>query len=226
MQKIFIIFFSYLIMSCDQNSNHHDESLKTFFQDEWEQNLANYPEYATYLGDNRYNDRLTDMSLDAVTKRQNQTQTSLDELSKIDRNTISTEYKLYYDLYVDKLKQSIEGQQYKEHLRPINQMGGIQISAANLVDNTPFDSEFDYQNYLTRLKALPAKIDQIIVLMKMGIQENIMPPQIVLASVPEQIKKQYTYSLDESPFYKPASNSATLQRGVPNDKLINSLGGR
>ena len=30
-----------------------------------------------------------------------------------------------------------------------------------------------------------------------------MPSQIVLASVPEQIKKQYTYSLDESPFYKP-----------------------
>ena len=65
MQKIFIIFFSYLIMSCDQNSNHHDESLKTFFQDEWEQTLENYPEYATYLGDNRYNDRLTDMRLDA-----------------------------------------------------------------------------------------------------------------------------------------------------------------
>ena len=30
----------------------------------------------------------------------------------------------------------------------------------------------------------------------------------------------------ENPFYKPTSNSATLERGVPNDKLINSLGGR
>jgi len=30
----------------------------------------------------------------------------------------------------------------------------------------------------------------------------------------------------ESPFYKPASNSATIERGVPNDKLRNSLGGR
>ena len=144
MQKIFIIFLSYLIMSCEPNSNHHDETLKTFFHDQWEQNLENYPEYATYLGDNRYNDRFTDMSLDAVTKRQNQTQANLDELSKIDRNKLSTEYKLYYDLYVDKLKQSIEGQQYKGHLKPINQMGGIQISAANLVDNTPFDTENDF----------------------------------------------------------------------------------
>ena len=30
----------------------------------------------------------------------------------------------------------------------------------------------------------------------------------------------------ENPSYRPASNSATLERGVPNDKLINSLGGR
>ena len=30
----------------------------------------------------------------------------------------------------------------------------------------------------------------------------------------------------ENPFYKPASNSGTLQNGVPNDTLINSLGGR
>ena len=30
----------------------------------------------------------------------------------------------------------------------------------------------------------------------------------------------------ENEHYRPASNSATLERGVPNDKLINSLGGR
>ena len=111
MQKIFIIIISYLIMSCNPNSNHHDETLKQYFQEQWEQNLDNHPEYATYLGDNRYNDLLTDMSLDAITKRQNQTQASLDDLLKIDRNTLSTEYKLYYDLYLDKLNQSIEGQQ-------------------------------------------------------------------------------------------------------------------
>jgi len=190
-------------MSCNLNTNPQDEKLKQYFQEQWEQNLDNYPEFATYLGDHRYNDRLTDMSLDAVTKRQNQTEASLDELSNIHRNKLSTEYKLYYDLYVDKLKQSIEGQQYKEYLMPIDQMGGIQISAANLVDNTPFETERDYQNYLQRLRALPVKINQTIKLMKKGIQDNFMPPQIVLTSVPEQINKQHSYTLDESPFYHP-----------------------
>ena len=135
-------------MSCNLNTNPQDEKLKQYFQAQWEQNLDNYPEFATYLGDHRYNDRLTYMSLDAITKRQNQTEASLVELSNIHRDKLSTEYKLHYDLYVDKLKQSIEGQQFKEYLMPIDQMGGIQISAANLVDNTPFENETDYQNYL------------------------------------------------------------------------------
>ena len=30
----------------------------------------------------------------------------------------------------------------------------------------------------------------------------------------------------ENPNYRPASNSSTIERGVPNDKLTNSLGGR
>ena len=30
----------------------------------------------------------------------------------------------------------------------------------------------------------------------------------------------------ESPNYRPASNSSTIERGVPNAKLTNSLGGR
>ena len=92
MQKISIILLSYLIISCDPSSTSHNETLKTFLHDQWEQNLENYPEFATYLGDNRYNDRLTNMSLDAITKRQNQTKSNLDELSKIERNKLSIEY--------------------------------------------------------------------------------------------------------------------------------------
>ena len=30
----------------------------------------------------------------------------------------------------------------------------------------------------------------------------------------------------ENPNYRPASNSSTIEKGVPNDKLSNSLGGR
>ena len=194
-------------MSCNVKSpNYQDEKLKKYFQDQWEQTLENYPEFATYLGDNRYNDRLTDMSIETVLKLHIQTKESYKEILAINRTSLSSEYKLYFDLYADKLQKEIERQQFKEYLMPINQMGGIQINAPNLVDISPFNTHDDYKNYIQRLNGFSVKIDQVITLMKMGIEEKIMPPQIVLASVPEQIKKQSSYPINESPFFKPFHN--------------------
>ena len=193
-------------MSCDIHTNYQDEKIKTYFHDQWEQGLKNYPEFATYLGDHRYNNRLTDMSIAAIHKRNIQTQESNKIILTINRKMLSTEYKLYYDLYADKLQREMERQKFKEYLMPINQMGGIQIDAPNLVDVSPFNTYDDYKNYLQRLNGLSVKIDQIITLMKMGIKEKIMPPQIVLASVPEQIRKQFSYPINESPFYNPFHN--------------------
>ena len=194
-------------MSCNVKSpNYQDEKLKKYFQDQWEHTLKNYPEFATYLGDYRYNDRLTDMSLEAILKLHIQTKESYEEILAINRTQLTSEYKLYFDLYADKLQKEIERQQFKEYLMPINQMGGIQINAPNLVDISPFNTPDDYKNYIQRLNGFSVKIDQVITLMKMGIKEKIMPPQSVLASVPEQIKKQSSYPINESPFFKPFHN--------------------
>ena len=203
MRNIYIIILPLLFISCEKQINYQDEKLKQYFQNQWEKKLETYPEFATNFGYHEYNDRLTDMSIETLYERHLQTKESYQEIQKINRTQLSIEYKLYYDLYTDKLQNEIERQQYKEYLMPIDQMGGIQIDAPNLVDISPFNTHDDYKNYIKRMTSLSVKIDQIITLMKMGIKENIMPPQIVLATVPEQIRKQYSYPMDESPFFKP-----------------------
>ena len=86
-------------MSCNVKSpNYQDEKLKKYFQDQWEQTLENYPEFATYLGEHRYNNRLTDMSIAAIHKRNIQTQESNKEMLTINRTSLSSESTLYFDL--------------------------------------------------------------------------------------------------------------------------------
>ena len=43
--------------------------LRDAIQAEWEYTLSTFPEFATYTGDTRYNDRLGDYSPDAVAKQ-------------------------------------------------------------------------------------------------------------------------------------------------------------
>ena len=143
MLKIYIIILSFLLMSCDNHTNYQDEKLKEYFHNQWEKVLENYPEYATYLGDHRYNSRLTDMSIEAVLKRHIQTKESYKAILAINRTQLSSKYKLYFDLYTDNLNREIERQQFKDYFMPINQMGGIQIDAPNLVDISPFNTHDD-----------------------------------------------------------------------------------
>ena len=44
-------------------ANADAAKLHALFDDEWQWTLREYPEFATGVGDNRYNDKLTDLSV-------------------------------------------------------------------------------------------------------------------------------------------------------------------
>ncbi|SVB11787.1 uncharacterized protein METZ01_LOCUS164641, partial [marine metagenome] len=171
--------------------------------EEWEKGLQNNPEWATRLGDNRFNDRLNDVSLIAVRKRQNDKRELLDRVKGIDREKLSAGDQLNYDLFRHKIERDIAGFSFLTHLMPLDQMGGIQIGFADLPDYTPYRTVQDYENYLARLQAFPIKVEQTIELMQRGIETKWVPPQIVLRSVPDQIKAQFEIDVQDSPLYEP-----------------------
>ena len=196
-----IIFSALLLISCGKYSE--SQKLHNFFAKEWEYGLVEYPEFATGLGDYRFNDRLTDMSLKAIKNRYQHTHNSFGELKTIRRERLNTAGQLNYDLYYHKLEKNIYAQQFQQYLIPIDQMGGIQINAPNMVDEMPFENKSDFDNYIIRLELLPNKINQIIKLMKVGVSTGVLPSKVVLSSVPNQIKAQYDIDVVNSPFFAP-----------------------
>ena len=198
-------FTLFISSGCEMSPEDASAALRKLFEDEWEKGLKEYPERATYQGDDRYNDRLTDMSLEAIERRHGESKDLLKRLDKIPREKLNDSDKLNFDLYRKKLMRGLEGFQYKGHLMPIDQMGGVQINSPNLVNITPFRNQKDFDNYLKRLEAFPVYMDQIISLMEEGLDEEMLQPKIILRSVPEQIKAQYDLAVEESPFYKPLS---------------------
>ena len=194
---------------CDMSPEDATTALHQLFEDEWEKGLKEHPESATYQGDDRYNDRLTDLSIDAIEKRHEDSDDLLKKLNKIPREQLSEPDKLNFDLYRKKLTRRLEGFQYKGYLMPIDQMGGVQINSPNLVNITPFRNQTDFDNYLKRLEAVPVYVDQIIELMEKGLDEGFIQPKIILRSVPEQIKAQYNLEVEDSPFFKPFKEKLT-----------------
>jgi uncharacterized protein (DUF885 family) len=164
--------------------------LREFFEGEWEWGLKEYPEGATYQGDDRYNDRLTDLSLEAIARRRAHTREARERLLAIDRSALRGEDAISYDLYARDLDLEIAGERFPTELAPISQQHGIQSQFPILTSVTPFRTEKDYRDYIARLRAFPRQVDQVTALMRRGIEKGWVPAQYPMRDVPQMIRAQ------------------------------------
>ena len=178
------------------------ETLHRLFDEEWERGLRENPEGASYNGDKRFNDRWTDVGLAAIQARADGDRRALERLRAIDRAALSAEDQLNYDTFAWGLERSVQRQRFREYLMPLSQQGGVQ-TADGIVEGLAFDSAKDYRDWLARLRAVPAMIEQNQALMREGVAAGLTPPRVLMERVPAQIAKQVVDDPTRSPFYKP-----------------------
>src|SRR5260370_1137946 len=167
--------------------------LLSVFEEEWEYELRTSPEFATMLGDSRYNDRLSDNSPEFFQADLEQKKKFLARIQAIDPNGFTPQDALSRELMIRELNQEIEGAQFKRWEMPVNQMGGVHLELADLVELTPFKTVGDYENYLARLHQLPHAFDQLPANMQQGMPEGLMPLRYLLekdAAEPPQRPRQ------------------------------------
>jgi uncharacterized protein (DUF885 family) len=155
------------------------KTLHELFASEWDYEMEQNPTRASTLGDRRWNDRWGDDSLDAISKRHDHDIETLTKLTKVERAALSPSDQLNYDLFKKVYENEIEGFQYQWYLLPLSQLEGVH-TVNRLADALRFETLKDYEDWLSRLRALPAVVDQTITLMRMGIKEGIIHPKIVL----------------------------------------------
>ncbi|QWF14791.1 DUF885 domain-containing protein [Lysobacter capsici] len=177
-------------------------ALHALFDAQWERGLRESPENASYNGDKRFNDRWSDYSLAAIEARNQADRDALAKLKAIDRSDLSVADQLNYDVFAWDLEKGIERQKFREYLSPVGQAGGVQ-SADGMVEVLQFDQVKDYRDWLARMRALPAVIEQNQALMREGVKAGITPPRVLMQRVPAQIAKQVVADPTRSPFYKP-----------------------
>ena len=187
-------------------SNDDAKKLHALFDEDWQWGLKQFPEGATMLGDNRYNNRLTDYSPEAIARYKAHDREMLDRIQKIDRARLSGQDVISYDLFLRDKQLNVEGARFPAEFMPIDQMNGVQISFGQLATNTPFRHAKDYEDYLARLAAFPRQIEQIIALMRRGMESHWVQPAVPLRSLASQIEGQIADDPANNPVYAPFKN--------------------
>ena len=179
------------------------QQLLSLFDEQWQYTLRTNPEWATMLGDNRYNDRLSDESPEFFQSELEQERKFLARFEAIDPAGFSRQDTLSRELMIRQLREEIEGAQFKPWEMPVNQMNGMHLELPDMVALIPFNSVTDYDNYLARLRQIPHAFDQVIANMRQGLRDGLMPPRYLLEKVSAEADDVASKTGESSPFAKP-----------------------
>jgi uncharacterized protein (DUF885 family) len=200
------------------------KDLAAFFHEVWEDNLKHQPEYASYLGDKRYNDLLSDYSAKEVNASLERERNFLTQLSMIDTTGLSDQEQLSAELMLRSMTEDQEAARFKEWEMPVNQFNGFHTGFAQMVENLPFDTVKDYDDYISRLKKVPVAFSQIMTNIQLGIDEKRVPPRYILEKVLAQTQDLASKSAKDSAFARPlrkfpASVTAAQQTRISADLI-------
>ncbi len=190
------------------------EDFHRLMEDHWAWFLKGSPEMRSKLGDQSGAGQWDDVSLGAYLERDARRGEFLAALATIDVTSLSTEDKLNHSMLVRRLQSKRKRHELGLHLMNISMRGGPQ-QLFTTAEYTPFETEQDFRNWISRLRAVPAVLEQNRELLEEGILQNRVQARVVLERVPAQLDKLITANPELNPFYKPfkslpASLSADL----------------
>jgi uncharacterized protein (DUF885 family) len=181
-------------------------------EEAWEFAKRERPLFATATGDHRYNDRLPSVAPPDLERRAAASLAQLATLQSIDRAALSPQDRVSYDVFEREQRRDLAGHQFRAVRIPITSDSGFHPGISQLAQNVPLATTKDYENYIARLRAIPAYFQQFMGHMRDGLRTGFTSPRIALEGYESTMQPHVVDSPDKSVFWKPF---AAFPHGVP-----------
>ena len=179
------------------------KALNALFQQYWDERLERNPEFASTIGDKRWDDKLSDHSVKAENEWLAREQAMMMQLAAIDSAGLTDAERTSREMLLREFADDEEAADFKEWEMPVNQMSGIYASFPQLVAQLSFNEVKDYDDWIARLKAMPNAFDQVITNMSIGMDDHRVAPKFLLEKALEQVKQLANQKPEDSPLASP-----------------------
>jgi len=173
-------------------SSPSGEALFSVVEAYFEDALALNPVAATYLGDDRYNDRIAiDISPGHRATVRELERRYLAEAEAIDPALLDEEDRLSRALFIHERRRALEGMEFPAELLPVDQLFSLPQVFAMLGSGAgpqPFDSPEDYRKFMRRMDDFAVWVDQAIANMRIGMERGIVQPRVVTEKIIAQLE--------------------------------------
>ncbi len=186
-------------MPARARSQGSSRQFRAFLRRDWDRWLSELPEFATAIGDRRFDDRWTDDSPAGIEVRRRHLDATWTELRNFTAGSLEPADRLNLELYREQVASAREGLRWGQdavpfrngfprNLRmPMSQVDGIHLGAPDTLLMQPRATAEDYRVLLRRLARLPAAFDQQIPLLESGLRAGWTPPRITVRELAHQV---------------------------------------
>jgi len=184
--------------------------LNELYEEYFERNLELNPLRATFIGDNRWNDRFPNtLGPQHRAAQKALWEEYLGRVDAFDASKLEGQDLLNYEMFTYNLKINLEGQEIPTYLMPINQFRNpanffVQMGSGSSVQ--PFNTVQDYDNFLSRMDGFVVMMEQARTNMREGIEKGYVQPRILMEKVIPQLESQLVENVEKSAFYRPIRN--------------------
>jgi uncharacterized protein (DUF885 family) len=188
-------------------------ALQAMFDRAWEESAQRAPEWATYRGDQRYNDRWSDASPEALAENDRRAAQRLAEARAMPREGLTPTERVSLDMFIDNQQRALAFQPYPGYrLMSLRALGGPHTQLADLLQIMPVARAEQVEQMLARLAAYPRRMDQEIANLRRAAAAGYVPSKDLLERVLAQIDGQLVADATATPWYAPFKR---LGSGIP-----------
>ncbi|MDP3358559.1 MAG: DUF885 domain-containing protein [Lutibacter sp.] len=187
--KVIIVLCLILLVGCKPKNNASAQLSKVI---------------ATYENRKGYDEKQYPLGLftkDYFKAEADYAQKTIDTLSKIAMENLSETENISLELLKFTLQENIDFYEYEAYLNPLLSDSGFHTSLPYSVRS--FTTHQEFIDYLNKLNALPAFVEQHIVLMREGLEKGISQPKIIFNDFEDTYDSQIVANFEDSFYYSP-----------------------
>ncbi|MGH8175556.1 MAG: DUF885 domain-containing protein [Steroidobacter sp.] len=211
------------------------QALGKVFEDYFERSLQLNPLQATFIGDHRYDDRLTNSISPAhIAEALAVDRQFLDTALKFESHPLSDADRLSLEIFLSERRTSIAAAEFPGELLPVNQFQSLPALMPVLGSGEsaqPFATTGDYERFLKRMRDYVVWSDQAITNMREGMRKGVVNPRVLMEKTLPQLvglisatpeKSLFWQPLSKFPDAVPAADRARLQK-LYRDAITNDI---
>ena len=196
------------------------EQLYALFDEEWAARLTESPQFATSVGDHSRNDELADVSLEAIERRVDRRRDVLRRFEEIDTSGLSAADRINARMFERQLRSSVRGFEFGGYEMPLNADSGFHMGFARMYRPMPFQTADHYDDYIARMRAIPAYFEQQQGHMRAGIERGFTLPRVTLEGYEDTISAHIVDDPQDSAFWAPFEDVPASVEEMDRERIL------